>query len=151
MSADKVVRSANGERAPMRWDAPRPKRRRCRLPVEVDAKQVGEFFMLANSNFERSWNFWLVHLAEEVYRWDLRPGISGHSNPKACPDGFPRNVPQPEHEHLWVEGLDCDCALPLDDGPRTDHEGVLGEFCRRANIRFGMAYVHPTPEFRFPV
>jgi hypothetical protein len=108
----------------MTWQAPTPERYLCRAPLEVDAVRVGELFLFINPAFDRSWSFTLSLRGEQVSRWDVKPTVSGHNNPRrGCPEGFGRKVRKPEHEHVWVEGLDCRCARALEDVDTSNPQG----------------------------
>lgn len=151
MAADKVVPAdqANGTPRRMAWKQPSPTRYLFRAPIEVAAALVGELILFVNPNFERSWFYKLNLHDEEVFRWDMKPKPSGHNNPRrGCPAGFPRKVRAPEHEHIWVPSMNCDCAVALNDVDTSTHERMFVEFCGRTKLAFGPSYVAPTPQPR---
>ena len=139
MRALKVVPST----ANMEWDKPEPHRYLWSAPIEVDAQLVGELRLFSNPNFERAWHFKLRLHSDDVYRLDVRPDPGRHSNPPNRPEGFPRVVVEPEHEHVWIEGLDLRCARPVPGLEVSDHRGILEAFCSRTNVRFEPVYVAP--------
>jgi hypothetical protein len=145
MAAEKVVpgTTADGGSRRMVWEKPEPDRYFWRAPIEVEAARVGELFLFANPNFARAWTFKLSLQAEDVYRWDLRPGPSGHNNPPDCPEDFPRKVREAEHEHIWVADLDLKCARPLEGLSTSDHREIFALFCTRTRVRFEPEYVAP--------
>jgi hypothetical protein len=149
MAASKVVPDG----APMVWRKPEPSRYMWRGPIEIGAVRVGSIFLFANPHFARAWFFKLIFRDEDVYRWDVRPLPSGHSNPPNRPSGYPGNVPEEEHEHRWHEGLDLKCARPLAGLGGSDHRGTLAAFCMATNVRFGPSYVVPQAyeQSRFPI
>ena len=117
-----------------------------RGPIEVEARTVGELFLFVNPQHERAWLFKLILHNEEVYRWDVRPLPAGHNNPPGCPEGFPRKVRAPEHEHVWIEGIDCNCARPLDGIDPSSHEHMFVEFCKRTKVAFQPGYTPITAQ-----
>lgn len=140
MDAQKVVPSAS----PLTWETPSPTAILWRGPVEVDAVQLGMVTLHINPTFRRSWSFKLSLHGDEVYRLDVKTPPTGHPNPPTRPPGYPRRVTSPEHEHLWIEGLDLLCALPLEGLSDADHRRILDEFCNRARIDFRPEYSEPT-------
>jgi hypothetical protein len=114
-----------------------------RGPIEVQGAQVGQVTFFVNPKFVRSWIFALSFHDEIVYEVHVRPVKAGHGNPPGRPAHFPRRVTSAEHEHLWIEGLETRCALPLDGYENADHRDMLDLFCNRARINFGPEYVDP--------
>lgn len=145
MAAEKVVpgQKGGGTRRVMNWEKPSRDRYYWQAPLEVEAAQVGAFFVFVNPNFARAWCFKLSLRDEEVCRWDVRPLDAGHSNPATCPAAFPGRVTEREHEHAWVEGLDLKCARPLDDLASSGHRAIFEVFCKRTDVRFEPEYVAP--------
>ena len=145
MTAEKVVtgQTARGTTRIMDWQRGEPDNAIWRVPVEIQAAQVGELFLRANPNLPRHWTFKLLLRREEVIRWDVRPRPGGHNNPPGRPEGFPGKVPEPEHEHLWVEHLDLKCARPLEGLRASEHRAILETFCERTHVRFEPPYVAP--------
>lgn len=106
MAAEKVVPRRSGRRLwRMTWDSLAPGRYRLRAPVEVGAIRVGELFVWLNATLERNWTLKLSLRRDEVYRWDFQEPPCSHTNPPGgvCPPGFPRKVPECEHEHVWAQ------------------------------------------------
>lgn len=153
MAARKVVpaRTDDDKLRRMTWESPSPERYLCRAPLYVDAVRVGQLTLFINPAFDRSWSFNLSLRGEMVFRWDAKPTPSGHNNPRrGCPEGFERKVRKPEHEHVWVEGLDCDCARDLpDDVDTSSHERMFEEFCKRSNVQIDAEYDQPQPQAVF--
>jgi hypothetical protein len=115
-----------------------------RGPVEIEGRQMGQVILLANPSLSRAWTYKLDYRGENVYRIDVKPSPARHGNPRACPSDFPAGkVRSREHEHVYVQGLDCDCARPLAGLGSSDHRAILEEFCARANIRFLPGYASP--------
>ena len=149
MEAQKVVpgKTLRGRTRFMDWQQPGPGRLIWRAPVEVDAELVGQLFLFvsARAETERSWAFKLSLHEEEVFEWHARAEPSGHNNPPTgCPAGLPRKVRSPNHEHIWVEGLDLRCAREIrgqDD--LSTHKRMFDAFCSRAVIRCEPTYRPP--------
>lgn len=139
MCAQKIVPDG----VTMAWEKPEPHRYLWRAPIEVDAQLVGQLRLFANPNFERAWHFKLRLHSEDVYRLDIRPGPSGHSNPPKRPAGFPGAVPETEHEHVWIEGLNLRCACPVPGLGSSDHHATFKAFCSRTDVLFRPEYVAP--------
>ncbi len=141
MAAEKVVPSAS----PLEWKSISESSVLYRSFVEVDAAQVGQVTLYVNSNFLRHWLYALSFHDEVVYEVHISPPPNGHGNPPGRPKPrFPRRVTSAEHEHIWIEGLETRCALPLDGFEQATHCEMLDEFCKRARIDF-------RPEYRDPV
>ena len=138
LDARKVVRARV-----MEWEKPAPDRYLWTAPIEVDATRVGQLFLFVNPNLPRAWIFKLSLHGEEVLQWHVKPGPSGHNNPPDRPEGFDRKVREPEHEHVWIEGLDCRCARALEGFSTSDHRAIFEAFCEKANIDFQPDYVAP--------
>lgn len=146
MAAQKIVPSATrgGQVVSMSWQVVNDERVRWTAGVEVDAARVGQLFLFVNPQFERAWLFKLSLHAEEVLQWHARPLPSGHNNPvSGCPEGFARKVRSANHEHIWVENLDCRCARPIENFDLSTHERMFRSFCDRALIRFEPTYQTP--------
>lgn len=145
MTADKVVpgQTASGPTQLMSWQRPEPDNAIWRAPIEIQAARVGELFLRVNPSLPRAWTYKLLLGREEVVRWDVRPSPGGHNNPPGRPSEFPSKVPEPEHEHVWIEDLDLRCARPLEDLAASDHRAIFEEFCRRTRVRFEPEYVAP--------
>ena len=142
MSADKRVPNG-GE---MRWQEAGGKSRAqayWRGLVEVEAVAVGTVYLHLNRQFLRRWTYKLSLHGVDVYRIDVRTAPARHSNPPGCPDGFPRRVTEPEHEHVWVQGLDLRCARSLDGLAGAAHRQVFDEFCKRARLTVEPVYSDP--------
>ncbi len=127
----------------MKWEKPEPNRYLWNAPIEMKAQLVGRLHLFANPNFGRSWHFKLRLHTEDVYRLDVRPVRGGHSNPPGRPPGFPGAVPEPVHEHVWIDGLDLMCARPVPGLDASDHRATFEAFCSRTNVRFSPGYVAP--------
>lgn len=138
MSAAKAV-PGDG---PMAWKTSPAEHRWWRGPVEVDGQRVGEVYLGANPALVRSFNFKLSFRGEEVYRLDIRPGPARHSN-TGCPDTFPRKVRAKEHQHVFIEGRNTDCARPVEDLETANDIEIFAEFCRRTNLSFRPTYGSP--------
>jgi hypothetical protein len=147
MTAEKVVPTdlPSGNSRLMDWEVQR-QRRRWQAPIEVEATQVGQLLLLANTSFERAWTFKLVFRGEGVYRWDMRPSKANHQNSEDCPPDFDAKVKAPCHEHIWIENLDCFCAKELGNVGDLAHQQALSRFCQRAGIVLDVPYVHPITE-----
>ncbi len=111
-------------------------------PVEVESEAVAQLFVHVLTNQPRYWRFKLRLAGEEVYRWDIRPKRGKHKN-TSCPRGFPATVPEPEHEHLWIEGLGCKCAKPLKGISDTNHRETFAKSCTRVRLEFEPQYEAP--------
>jgi hypothetical protein len=141
MAADKVV----ADNSPMAWKTVSESSVLYRGPVEVGAAQVGQVALYVNPNFLRHWFYALSFHDEIVYEVHVSPPPTGHGNPPDRPKPrFPRRVTSAEHEHIWIEGLETRCALPMDGFEQATHREMLDEFCKRARIEF-------RPEYRDPV
>jgi hypothetical protein len=144
MAAEKVVPATRigGAPATMTWRK-QPEGVLWQGPIEVGVARVGQITLYANAREERNWTFKLSLQGEEVYQWHIR-SFNNHSNPPigVRPDGFPRVV-RNDHEHVWIEGLDCACALPIDVSDRQKYEHVFAAFCERTNTRFDAAFAPP--------
>ncbi len=154
IAASKTIpRSSGDEKGCMAWEQPAADRCLWRGAVEVEGAQVGGMLLFVNPAFGRAWCFKLLLHDEEVLRWDARPQRSGHNNPPCgCPDGFPRKVKGRDHEHVWVEGLDCRCACILgDDVDTSTHEHMFVSFCARTNANCEVAYTAPQPKLSLPI
>jgi hypothetical protein len=117
-------------------------------PVEVEAASIAQLFLHVLTNQPRYWLFKLRLGGEEVYSWHIRPIRGGHKN-TGCPREFPPSVREPEHEHLWVDGLGCKCAKPLKGVSDTDHRETFAKFCTRARLDFEPPYEPPPlPQLR---
>jgi hypothetical protein len=117
-------------------------------PIEVESEAVAQLFLNVLTNQPRYWQFKLRMAGEEVYRWDIRPKRGKHKN-TGCPRGFPATVPEPEHEHLWIEGLACKCAKPLKGVSGTNHRETFAKFCTRIRLEFEPPYeAPPLPQLR---
>jgi hypothetical protein len=112
-------------------------------PIEVGVARIGQITLYVNAVEERNWVFKLALQGEEVYHWHVR-AFANHSNPPlgTRPDGFPREV-RDDHEHVWIEGLDCACALPIDLSDRQTYEHVFAAFCEKTNTRFDTPFAPP--------
>jgi hypothetical protein len=142
MAAEKVV--PRDPAAPMKWAAPVPSRRMWRGRVEIEGRRLGEVLLLANPSLPRAWTYKLDYRSEPVYRIDVKSGPARHPNPTRCPSDFPPGkVRGREHEHIYMEGLDCECARPLGGLGSSGHRAILDEFCTRARIRFLPGYESP--------
>lgn len=139
MAADKVVPAD----AQMIWSKPEPSRYLWNAPIEVAAQLVGRLYLFSNPSLPRRWHFKLRLHSADVYRLDVRPIPGGHDNPPGRPDGFPKSVPDPVHEHVYVEGLDLRCARPVPGLEASDHRAIFEAFCARTNVRFDPVYVAP--------
>jgi hypothetical protein len=139
MAAEKVVPGS----ASMEWRKPEPSRYMWDGPIEIQAARVGTIFLFANPHFPRYWIFKLTFRGEDVYRWDIRPMPGGHDNPPGRPAGYPKSVPEPEHEHVWHERMALRCARPLAGLATSDHRAIFEAFCGRTHVRFGPDYVAP--------
>lgn len=151
MAAEKVIPATRigGDIAVMTWRK-QPEGVLWQGPIEVGVARIGRVTLYVNALEERNWTFKLALQGEEVYQWHLR-GFSNHSNPPAGtrPAGFPREV-RGDHEHVWVEGLDCNCALPLDLSDRDTYEHTFASFCERSNTRFDPTLVSPPIQLQLP-
>jgi hypothetical protein len=139
MIAEKVVPAS----AVMEWEKPEPQRYLWGAPIEVSAQRVGDLRLFVNPNFERAFHFKLRLHGEDVYRLDVRPLRGGHDNPPGRPEGFSKRVPDPVHEHIWVEGLALLCARPIDGLETSDHRAIFEAFCVRTHVRFDPEYIAP--------
>jgi hypothetical protein len=139
MAADKIV----ADTSPLAWRELSPTRVLWRGLVEVEGAQVGQVTLFVNPQFLRSWLYALSFHDEVVYEVHVRPVSAGHGNPPGRPSNFPRRVTCAEHEHVWIEGLETRCALPLDNCGDASHRAMLDLFCKRAGIEFGPDYVDP--------
>jgi hypothetical protein len=70
-------------------------------------------------------------------------GMHHHPNPANPPAGFPRNVPERVHEHVYVEGLDLRCARPLEDQAIVNHAHMFRTFCGMTRLTFEPPYAPP--------
>ncbi len=144
MAAEKVVPATRlgGSPAAMTWRK-QPEGVLWQAPIEVGVARVGQMTAYVNAQEERNWVFKLALQGEEVYQWHVR-SLNNHSNPPIAvrPEGFPREVAD-DHEHVWIEGLDCACALPIDLSDRPTYEHVFAAFCERTNTRVDVAFVPP--------
>ena len=144
MLAEKIV-PARRSRV-IEWDCRTPDKCLWRAPIEVDAVRVGEIVLFVNPSFDRSWIFKLRYQEQTVYAWHVRPIPGNHPNPGGRPRGFPRKVPEPEHEHIWVKGLECSCAKPLPGLETSDHSATFQSFCKRTRVRCKPVYSPPQPQ-----
>jgi hypothetical protein len=140
MQAEKVVPG----REPMTWTQPSGRKGLAtwRAGVEIDGARVGEILCLSNPAVERSWKFLLTYRGEQVYRLEAQNRRCRHHNPHNAPTGFPNRVTEQTHEHVFVEGLDCECARPLPELAASDHAAIFQWFCRRTSVRVEPPYAH---------
>ena len=122
------------------WTTNGPDVARWLAPVEYAGTLPSRIVLIVNRSAERHWNFQVDFHREAICAWHLRPG-SNHKN-YGCPRQFPSRVREP-HEHLWIEGVDWNCAMPLRGVGELSHEQALGAFCRRMNIVLEPAYFPP--------
>lgn len=139
MAAQKAV----AEPSSLDWRQLSPTQLLWRGLVEAGGAQVGQVTLFVNPAFLRAWVFALSLHDEIVYQIHVRPLKAGHGNPPGRPDRFPRRVTSAEHEHLWIEGLETRCALPIDGCEQASHREMLDLFCNRARIDFRPTYVDP--------
>lgn len=121
--------------------------RMARVPVELHAVEIGEVLLTVNVAHARWWSFKFTVRGVEVRRWDFQPpgAPCRHSNPPARPVGWPGKVRQPEHEHVYLEGLATECARPLDGAMHLDHHEAYARFCDAINVDPKASYVAPPP------
>jgi hypothetical protein len=148
MQAEKVVPGS----MPISWAQPSGGGHAMwRGPVEVDGARVGEVVLLVNPALERGWYFKLSFRGEEVYRLEAKNQLCNHNNPRNRPDGFPSNVAEPTHEHVYIEGLDCRCAQPLGNLASSDHAAIFEWFCTRTHVRIEPPYTAPSIPYQMPM
>lgn len=109
-------------------------------PVEYAGALPSRIVLVVNRSAERHWNLQVDFERESICAWHLRPGVN-HKN-RGCPRQFPGRVKGP-HEHLWIEGVRWECALPLLGIGGLSHEQALRAFCQRMNIVFEPIYFPP--------
>jgi hypothetical protein len=110
--------------------------------VHACGARIGEVYLHANPTFDRHWCFKLSIHGEELYRMDVRPQLVRHRN-VGCPKRFEGKVRAPEHEHVYVEVLGCNCAQALDGLSGAGYGEVFEAFCGKANLDFQPDYDPP--------
>lgn len=109
-------------------------------PVEYAATLPAKIVLVVNRSTERHWIFAVDFEREPICTWHFKPGVN-HKN-RGCPNQFPARVRGP-HEHLWIDGVRWECAMPLRHVDGMSHEQALRAFCRRMNINFEPLYFPP--------
>jgi hypothetical protein len=122
-----------------------------RGPIEIAAVRVGEVLMFVNPALERAYKFMLTCHETQVYRLEVSEGVCRHSNPANRPSSFPAKVVTPNHEHVYVEGLDCRCARPVDALDTSDHRAIFNWFCNRTCVHIDPDYSAPSLPFQMPM
>ncbi len=148
MLAEKVVSGSQ----PMKWHQPKPGgMANWRGPIEIEAARVGEMILLVNPALSRSWCFKLSYRGEDVYRLDVRDRLSRHTNPRNRPLSFPAKLTDTVHEHLFVEGLDCKCAQPVEGLESSGHDAIFEWFCIRTHVRCEPPYTPLSIPYQMPM
>lgn len=149
MQAEKVVPGHE----PMTWTQPSGVRGLAtwRAGVEIDGARVGDILCLSNPAVDRPWKFLLTCHGEQVYRLEAQNRRCRHHNPHNAPAGFPNRVTEQTHEHVFVEGLGCECARPLPELAASDHAAIFQWFCIRTCVRVEPPYAHHAIPYQMPL